>query len=280
MKKYLIMSAFVILYLAVYFILQNHIGSMYLIFYMIKEFIRDPQALASNIDFLMNDFIQKSIWYIVIAAAISFPVYVFIMWLRKESIYKFCSFSKISAMNIALVSLMGIALNFVAEFLISLSNLGNLSPDTEKMFGIIFEGNSLGMILLGIGIIGPVIEEIIFRGLIFNELRRNIPVVWALIIQALLFGIYHMNPTQAIYASCLGIVLGLVFMWTKSIWAPILIHIFFNSTSTVLGKAADEQMLNSFQYPILIASVVILAVTLVLTWKGRKAGQLVSTEVA
>jgi len=82
----------------------------------------------------------------------------------------------------------------------------------------------------------PIIEEIIFRGLVLNELKKVVPACPAIILQAIIFGIYHMNPLQGVYASLLGIVLGIAAEKTGSIWTPILIHISFNSISTLLSK--------------------------------------------
>lgn len=270
MKKYLVMSAFVLLYLAVYFIVSNYIGSVFAIIYMIKEIISNPNTLFENPDEFMGTYLESSILFMVIAAVVSFPIYMFIMWLRKENIFKVCEFSKISLKNAAAIALMGITLNFVVEFLIAATSLNELSPSVEKMFRVIFERNSFVTILIGIGIVCPFIEEIIFRGLVFKELKRHLPETAALVIQAFLFGAYHMNLTQGIYAFVLGIILGLVYIWMRSIWAPVLIHIFFNSTSSVLSKLVDQQAVNNHQYIILIGSVFILAVASVFIWKNRK----------
>ena len=53
--------------------------------------------------------------------------------------------------------------------------------------------------ILGVGIIGPIIEEIIFRGLIFNELKNIMPVSVVIIAQGILFGLCHFNLMQSIY---------------------------------------------------------------------------------
>jgi len=97
------------------------------------------------------------------------------------------------------------------------------------------EGNFV-IVFITVGIMAPIIEEIIFRGLVLNELKKVVPACPAIILQAIIFGIYHMNPLQGVYASLLGIVLGIAAEKTGSIWTPILIHISFNSISTLLSK--------------------------------------------
>ena len=83
-------------------------------------------------------------------------------------------------------------------------------------------------------LIGPISEELIFRGAILDRLYLAFPFWAANLLQALLFGIYHMNLVQGIYAFVLGAVLGLVRVSTGTIFASIGTHIIFNATSYVL----------------------------------------------
>ena len=83
-------------------------------------------------------------------------------------------------------------------------------------------------------LIGPISEELIFRGAILDRLYLAFPFWTANLLQALLFGIYHMNLVQGIYAFVLGAVLGLVRVSTGTISASIGTHIIFNATSYVL----------------------------------------------
>ena len=83
-------------------------------------------------------------------------------------------------------------------------------------------------------VIGPVSEEIIFRGAIFDRMHLAFPFWTANAIQAAFFGIYHMNLVQGIYAFLLGMVLGMVVYATGSILCSIAVHIVFNSTTYVI----------------------------------------------
>lgn len=57
-------------------------------------------------------------------------------------------------------------------------------------------------------ILGPVCEELVFRGVTMRLVRRALPFWAANLMQAVLFGIFHMNWIQGIYAFVLGLVLG------------------------------------------------------------------------
>lgn len=78
-------------------------------------------------------------------------------------------------------------------------------------------------------IVAPVIEEIIFRGLIFQSLRQKMNLKMAVILGALIFGLWHINLYTALCAFFMGIILSIFYMQYKSIFVPIIIHIGANA---------------------------------------------------
>lgn len=93
-----------------------------------------------------------------------------------------------------------------------------------------FNTGSLEMFLYVL-LLGPVAEELIFRGVLFDRLYLACPFYIANFIQAALFGIYHRNLIQGIYAFCFGLLLGLLHQTGGSILNNILAHIVFNVTN-------------------------------------------------
>ena len=262
------MAAFVFLYLAVYFIIENFISILYAMLFVVKSIFNEPNA-SGSVDFknFESALYQNYMIIKVISAFITLSIYWFVMWLRKEKILNFCGFSRIGRKSIALTALIGVALVLPVDFIVGFLSIDKLSPGTEKAFNSIFEGNSFFVLLLGIGILGPIVEEILFRGLVFNELRKNMPVALAVVLQGLAFGAYHMNWTQFLYAAPLGILFGLVYLWTRSIWSTILVHIFFNTTGVVIAQYFNEQkFLNIFTFTL---SLIVAVIILVSLWFGR-----------
>lgn len=97
------------------------------------------------------------------------------------------------------------------------------------------QGNQI-LTILYVLLIGPVSEEIIFRGVIMNRLCQGFPFMAANLVQAALFGVYHKNLVQAIYAFVLGFVFGMVWLMTETIVASIGVHILFNATNVLLQQ--------------------------------------------
>ena len=89
-------------------------------------------------------------------------------------------------------------------------------------------------------LLAPVCEELIFRGTTMHLARRALPFWLANTMQALLFGLFHMNWIQGIYAFALGLVLGYVCEKGGSIYYSILLHILFNLWGTVISTLLPD----------------------------------------
>ena len=117
-------------------------------------------------------------------------------------------------------------------------------------------GGKLWTTILFAVILIPITEELLCRGAIYGALKKGMAMPIAMILQAMIFGVIHMNIIQGIYAFMLGMVLVLIYERTKSIWAPILMHVLFNGISAALSTI-EAQQLESFltQYPFAIFAV-------------------------
>ena len=92
--------------------------------------------------------------------------------------------------------------------------------------------------LICLGIISPIVEELIFRGLIYKRMRRGAEkATQAMILSGIAFGLYHGNLVQMIYGSLAGILLAYLLEKYGSIKAPILAHICMNIVALTLTEA-------------------------------------------
>lgn len=105
-----------------------------------------------------------------------------------------------------------------------------------------FAGESFFAIWLFVGLVGPVVEELVFRGIILGGLRTTGRILSAIILSALMFGLIHMNINQFSYTIIMGIFWGLLVEATGSIIPSVICHIFTNSTSVLLAYLLDENM--------------------------------------
>ena len=88
-------------------------------------------------------------------------------------------------------------------------------------------------ILLMVGIIGPVSEEFVFRGVIYHGYKTSQRFVGSMLLSALLFGLTHLNFNQMSYAVLVCIVSVLLLEGSGSIFYSMLFHICINTTNVV-----------------------------------------------
>ena len=120
------------------------------------------------------------------------------------------------------------------------------------------------MVFLLVSFFAPIIEEIIFRGIIQKGMINNgVKPRNAILVSALIFGIVHFNPWQFIGAFLLGIVLGVVYFKTKSLLMSIFLHFFNNTIAAIMMKFCDTdsfgELLQIPNYLILFIGIVIFA---------------------
>ena len=111
-------------------------------------------------------------------------------------------------------------------------------PISERLlkFSKEVDGQYFIIVVIRVVIIGTAAEEMLFRGLILGGLKTRYTNRKAVIISALLFGLYHFNPFQF----CLAFVMGLFSAWlcirTGSILLSIYLHMYYNLTAMVFFR--------------------------------------------
>ena len=87
---------------------------------------------------------------------------------------------------------------------------------------------------LSLVVIAPVAEEVLFRGYLLGKLRKSVPVWVAVILTSLLFALVHFQWNVALDTFALSVVLCLLRLFSKSLWAPILLHAMKNGLAFYL----------------------------------------------
>lgn len=97
---------------------------------------------------------------------------------------------------------------------------------------------SLFVVLICYGVITPIAEELLFRGIIYGYMRRFMKIKIALLLSSALFGFYHMNSVQGVYGFLMGCLMAYAYEYFGSFKIPILIHIASNVLGSILSYTA------------------------------------------
>jgi hypothetical protein len=93
--------------------------------------------------------------------------------------------------------------------------------------------------------VGPLMEELFFRGFLYPVIARRLGVIWGVVLTAIPFGLIHSvqygNAWSAVLIVCLvGVVLTSVRAATKSVAASFLVHVGYNGTLMFLAALATD----------------------------------------
>lgn len=140
--------------------------------------------------------------------------------------------------SIGAICITGISLQFFVSSALQLAYLA--APLLLHNYRRLIEASGLqafsSIALFITAVAAPVGEELLCRGVILHCAQKAAGRFWmANIIQAVAFGVMHMNWVQALYAFTVGLVLGLFYHRYGSLWASIALHIVFNVSGVILA---------------------------------------------
>lgn len=121
------------------------------------------------------------------------------------------------------------------------------NPQLELLAPAGFSWTALIGVLILAGVIAPIVEETVFRGLLYGWLRARLGLVAGVALSAAVFALAHgiliLVPVLLAY----GVLLALIYEWSRSLWPPIVLHGIFNIVMTLVlfsalaaGVSPDE----------------------------------------
>ena len=243
------------------------------------------QVIFFGIIRVVNQGLLSALWINYAAIAISFyligfPVfYLMIKNLPEEEKRESKTLGVFEVIKICFMSYSIVYIvNFLTNLLMMLIAVIKGSEVTNPLVNML-EGSNWIWSLIFAGILSPIIEEMMFRGVMLNKLRRYGDKV-AIITTAILFGLFHANFSQFFYAVALGMIFAYVALKTGTIKYSIILHIVVNIMGGVILPAAIGDGSN-----IVVAGCVglvllaIVIIGLVLLIKNRKNISLLDGEI-
>ena len=258
--KYLRMLGNVILYFMIYIFTTLLCSLTYGTIYIVRNNgIVDATELNS---LLLKD--QFTI--ATLAAILTFVIYILMFRKKEMNLFQRCKFRKLGLKNYLIVILSSIGLSFFSSGLVNL--LINKFPGYSKSSEAIASSTTSLLGIISVVVIIPIFEEVLFRGLIFNEFKKHLNVIIAIIFQGIIFAVAHGNMLQGIYAFILGVVIAIIYVKTQSIIASMLFHIMFNLFGSILTPIMSI-IIGMHHMVFLILGLILLAISLVLLFKNN-----------
>ena len=220
----------------------------------------DQEQLAKAVtaaELSIDDFVQKNAGLLVsISALLSLLIFIKIFSARKLNLFSAVRMdSRPSGIDIRYGAFAGASSNFVISLVVVILQNFNLFNDAFSQYDAhietIFGSGGIALTLLSIGMVVPLVEEILFRGMVIYELKNAFSWKTAIIAQGVIFGLYHLIPVQIFYTIPLGVYFGFIVYKTGSVWPAAAGHIAMNAISILMSAPAIISMFNSPMFSLL-----------------------------
>ena len=266
MKKYLKMTAFVIVYIVLPLVLNLLVIKIITGIAPIDEMRKTTPTSM----FMITDPIS------IIA------LFLLVKYIRKEKPLQFANFKKITLQNALLSVAIGVILAMVTN---SVTNIAAIKDSVAPIAGSIswIIGGNVFLVLFT-AIINNIYKEFCFRGLAFNEMRKNLPLAVAMIIQAMFYAaelMYFQNPASVIIYAFLGqLAFGIVFYLGRSIFSSILSQVFCTTALVIIDRTAVKGIFTAQSSVFLLIFCILAVIALIVLLNGAAKGKMAGESTA
>lgn len=191
---------------------------------------------VNNLEYFINKYVS------LISIGINLLLILFIIWKYK------IKFKKINIKKI--YPYLYLCLSFTILFNTIMLFINDKSSNNINILILFFSS----------GIVGPILEELIFRKLIIDELIKFNSKKKTILISSLIFSIIHFNVIKGIYAFIVGLIYGTVYLKNNNILNSIIFHCLANSVVLLISE---------FNIYILLFSFISLFFSLFLIYKNK-----------
>ena len=136
------------------------------------------------------------------------------------------------ASDVGIGFLVGFGLQILIGVIFTLFDVSvdqQIGDDLQRIVGV-----QRALLVVLVAVMAPLGEELFFRVLLYDALRRRLPVVWAVVLQGAAFGLVHVQPWVALPALAVaGVAFGTLFARGRSLWCCVAAHLAFNSLAVI-----------------------------------------------
>lgn len=210
-----------------------------------QSILTDPEAIQSYMMSLIRDVTEKTLSHIslimMIGGFLAILVLCLSMRFRKKKPLEEFKFSFVGPGRALGFIIFGLSLNFFVSGTISLIPFSiETMSEYDSTISLLMSEESLPLRILSTAVITPIVEEMVFRGFGMTRLKAVMGRIPAIIVSALIFGMFHFSFNvgsliSVCYAFLLGLILAYSFDRYDSIIPGICCHMGFNAASFFEG---------------------------------------------
>jgi uncharacterized protein len=232
LKEYELLKREYWLIMIVYIAMQLS-GALVGAFYAIAEVVIGPNLALS----------EREIVYYWLVFSFSLATVIVLFLLRKEMRESLNARSSILSNNAISWAIIGIFLAFFAQTIAaSIENMLGIEMGSENTKQIIRIIEAFPAMIFVSSVLGPILEEIIFRKIIFGSLHKRLNFFLSALISSIVFALAHMEPEHILLYSAMGFTFAFLYVKTQKIWVPIFAHVMMNTAVVLLQSVYKDEI--------------------------------------
>ena len=224
----------------------------------VEQFTQQYWALMEP---AMNQVFRYSTEIAGAAALVTIPVNAF-FFSRDRKLEKVCGVEvpeRAPLRKYWAVVVFGLAVSIAATCFFAMVELAFYSGESQSSTLITYTP-PFAVRLLVLGIVVPVAEELMFRGVLFRRFLENRSFWYAAVWSSLFFVLMHQDGAQMVYAMLLGLFLCYVYQKFGSLKAPVVLHVTANCSSLIYTEAGVFRWIGAA--PVRMAGAVIIGASI------------------
>ena len=230
-------------YFGVYFLVQIIVSAVYSVVLSTKltmEMMETGEELNMVLleTQLMEAIMAEAMTMTLISGIVVLLLFGLVFLIRKKNLLKEVMIRPIPAKGILPVAVLAVCFNVITSVIISLIPWPEAWMDSYITNSSAIDGSLMAWITAVL--MAPVLEEIVFRGLMYTRLKKGLPIIAAAVITSLVFGTVHGTVIWAIYTFVFSMVLIWVFERFQSLTACIVLHMAYNLAGMGMSFIPEE----------------------------------------
>lgn len=166
----------------------------------------------------LNTYIDSKTLLIIFIVAI---IFIPILYIQYKNYKKY---NKLEMLNVFKVIVIGICISLIYNILLIIFFCGYSIPSIPLYVQIISSG-----------IIGPILEEVLFRGIVYNKLKEFNSTKKAMIISTIIFVFFHTRFIDSLYTLLIGYLFTYIYEKTNNLKYPLIMHMSANTIIIILS---------------------------------------------
>lgn len=166
-----------------------------------------------------------------------------VLWLLRKESYSRDEIHKAGITTSVMWAISGVFLAIMAQTIAAnieaQMGIKTGSENTQAIINII---ETFPIVVLVSSIIGPILEEIIFRKIIFGTLHKRLNFFLSALISSIIFALAHLEPEHILLYSAMGFTFAFLYVKTKRILVPIFAHVAMNTLVVVVQSVFKEDI--------------------------------------